>query len=339
MLEEMNNPEIRAQAPQRRCRGAFTLLEVMISIFIFALILTSIYEIWSLVLMGKQSASFAAEETQRTRVGMRALSESLMSARMFRANTNYYSFEVDNDGDYSALSFVAYLPPGFIGSGLYDGLPLRRLTYVVEANESGRNSLILYQHPLLIDEEYTDLIPPIELSTDISFFAVEFWDTNELDWVLDWENTNTLPQLARVSMGHGYVGNEPAQLDSRVVAMSGTIIDPQIQGTVSSGMTMGAQGGGQGGPGGQGGQGGGQGGQGGRPGMGGGGRPGGGQGAREEAGDPAAVAEAAGPAAVLDPVAGRVEGPAVGLTRAEAVPRCPEAREVADANRQKRMDS
>lgn len=60
---------------------------------------------------------------------------------------------------------------------------------------------------------------------------------------------------------------------------------------------------------------------------------------REEAGDPAAVAEAAGPAAVLDPVAGRVEGPAVGLTRAEAVPRCPEAREVADANRQKRMDS
>ncbi|MGI6346259.1 MAG: prepilin-type N-terminal cleavage/methylation domain-containing protein [Limisphaerales bacterium] len=280
MLEEMNNPEIRAQAPQRRCRGAFTLLEVMISIFIFALILTSIYEIWSLVLMGKQSASFAAEETQRTRVGMRALSESLMSARMFRANTNYYSFEVDNDGDYSALSFVAYLPPGFIGSGLYDGLPLRRLTYVVEANESGRNSLILYQHPLLIDEEYTDLIPPIELSTDISFFAVEFWDTNELDWVLDWENTNTLPQLARVSMGHGYVGNEPAQLDSRVVAMSGTIIDPQIQGTVSSGMTMGAQGGGQGGPGGQGGQGGGQGGQGGRPGMGGGGRPGGGQGAQ-----------------------------------------------------------
>lgn len=278
----MNHFEITPQRPESRAPKGFTILELMISIFIFALILTSIYEIWTLILSGKQSASFAAEETQRTRVGMRALSESLMSARMFRANTNYYSFEVDNGGDYSALSFVAYLPPGFIGSGLYDGLPLRRLTYLVEPNERGRNSLILYQQPLLVDEEYTDLIPPIELSTDVSFFSVEFWDTNELDWIRDWENTNALPQLARVSMGHGYVGNEPAQLDSRVIAMSGNIIDPQIQGTVSQGMTMGNQGGGTGGggrPGQGGGQGGGQGmGGGGRPGQGGGpGMPGGGR--------------------------------------------------------------
>lgn len=267
MFEKMNPIEITPQRPGPRTPRGFTILELMISIFIFGMILASIYEIWSLILTGKQSASFAAEETQRTRVGMRALSESLMSARMFQANTNYYSFEVDNEGDYTALSFVAYLPPGFIGSGLYDGLPLRRLTYIVEPNENNRNSLILYQQPLLVDEEYTDLIPPIELSTDVSFFSVEFWDTNELDWILDWENTNALPQLARVSMGHGYVGNEPAQLDSRVIAMSGNIIDPQIQGTVAQGMTMGNQAGGQGG---QGGQGGGQGMSGGRTGGGGG---------------------------------------------------------------------
>ncbi|MDD4455263.1 MAG: type II secretion system protein, partial [Candidatus Methanomethylophilaceae archaeon] len=179
MFEKMNHFEITPQRSEPRTPRGFTILELMISIFIFGMILTSIYEIWTLILSGKQSASFAAEETQRTRVGMRALSESLMSARMFQANTNYYSFEVDNEGDYTALSFVAYLPPGFIGSGLYDGLPLRRLTYSVEPNEGGRNSLILYQQPLLVDEEYTDLIPPIELSTDVSFFSVEFWDTNE----------------------------------------------------------------------------------------------------------------------------------------------------------------
>ena len=262
----MNPFEVTPQRTQPRAPRGFTILELMISIFIFSMILVSIYELWTLILTGKQSASFAAEETQRTRIGMRALSESLMSARMFQANTNYYSFEVDNEGDYSALSFVAYLPPGFIGSGLYDGLPLRRLTYIVEPNENGRNSLILYQQPLLVDEEYTDLIPPIELSTDVSFFSVEFWDTNELDWILDWENTNALPQLARVSMGHGYVGNQPAQLDSRVIAMSGNIITPQIQGAVAQDMTMGRQ---AGGPGGQG-QGGGW--------NQGGGRPGGGQG-------------------------------------------------------------
>jgi prepilin-type N-terminal cleavage/methylation domain-containing protein len=278
----MNPFEVTPQRTQPRAPRGFTILELMISIFIFSMILVSIYELWTLILTGKQSASFAAEETQRTRIGMRALSESLMSARMFQANTNYYSFEVDNEGDYSALSFVAYLPPGFIGSGLYDGLPLRRLTYIVEPNENGRNSLILYQQPLLVDEEYTDLIPPIELSTDVSFFSVEFWDTNELDWILDWENTNALPQLARVSMGHGYVGNQPAQLDSRVIAMSGNIITPQIQGAVAQDMTMGRQ---AGGPGGQG-QGGGWNQGGGRPGgqgqgggwNQGGGRPGGGQG-------------------------------------------------------------
>lgn len=225
-------------------RGAFTLLEMMISIAIFAMVLTSIYEIWTMLLMGKQAASYAAEETQRTRIGMRALTESLMSARMFQANTNYYSFEVDGESDYSALSFIAYLPPGFIGSGLYDGLPLRRITFVIEPNAQGRNSLVLYQRPLLLDQEYNDVIPPIELTTDVSCFTVEFWDTNEVDWMPYWDNTNSLPLLARVTLGYGYAGNGPAQLDSRVVAMSGSIVDPQIQGTVSAGMTMNNQSGG-----------------------------------------------------------------------------------------------
>ena len=119
-----------------RIKEAFTLLEMMVSIFIFSMILLSIYEIWTLILMGKQASTYAAAEVQRTRVGMRALSESLMAARIFQANTNYYSFEVDNEGDFTALSFVSYLPPGFIGSGLYDGLPLRRITYVVEGNDA-----------------------------------------------------------------------------------------------------------------------------------------------------------------------------------------------------------
>ncbi|MBR5604883.1 MAG: hypothetical protein IKW70_00435, partial [Verrucomicrobia bacterium] len=94
------------------------------------------------------------------------------------------------------------------------------------------------------DQEYNDVIPPIELTTDVSCFTVEFWDTNEVDWVTYWDNTNSLPLLARVTLGYGYAGNGPAQLDSRVVAMSGSIVDPQIQGTVSAGMTMNNQSGG-----------------------------------------------------------------------------------------------
>lgn len=225
----------------QRMRSAFTMIEMMVAIFIFSLVLTSIYDIWTLILGGKQSASYAAEETQRTRIGMRALSEALMSARMFQANTNYYSFEVDGESDFSALSFIAYLPPGFIGSGLYDGIPLRRVSFVIEANEEGRNALVLYQRPLLLDEEYEDVIPPIELTTDISLFTVDFWDTNEVDWINYWDDTNTLPQIARISLGYGYSGRGPAQLDTRIIAMSGNVIPSDIQGTVNQNMTMGNQ--------------------------------------------------------------------------------------------------
>ena len=212
------------------------MLEMMISVFILSMVLTSIYEIWTLILMGKQSASYAAEETQRTRVGMRAISEALMSARMFQANTNYYSFEVDGESDYSALSFIAYLPPGFIGSGLYDGVPLRRVTFVVEPNAENRNSLVLYQRPLLLEEEYNDVIPPIELTTDVSMFQVDFWDTNELEWIPYWDNTNALPQVARIAIGYGYAGKEPLQLDTRIVAMSGAVVSADIQGQVNQNM-------------------------------------------------------------------------------------------------------
>lgn len=223
----------------QRTHSAFTMIEMMVAIFIFSMILTSIYDIWTLILMGKQSASYAAEETQRTRVGMRALSEALMSARMFQANTNFYSFEVDDESDFSALSFIAYLPPSFIGSGLYDGIPLRRVTFVIEANEEGRNALVLYQRPLLLDEEYEDVIPPIELTTDVSLFTIDFWDTNEMDWITYWEETNTLPQIARISLGYGYSGRGPAQLDTRIITMSGNVIPSDIQGTVNQNMTMG----------------------------------------------------------------------------------------------------
>ena len=221
-----------------RIKEAFTLLEMMVSIFIFSMILLSIYEIWTLILMGKQASTYAAAEVQRTRVGMRALSESLMAARIFQANTNYYSFEVDNEGDFTALSFVSYLPPGFIGSGLYDGLPLRRITYIVEGNDAGGNSLILYQQPLLVDEEYIDVIPPIELTSDITLFQVEFWDTNELDCILDCESTHVLPQLTCVSVGYGHGDRGyPSQLDSRIIAMGGGEIPVDIQGTVNQNMT------------------------------------------------------------------------------------------------------
>jgi len=224
-------------------RNAFTMIEIMISIFILSLVLTSIYSIWTLIFSGKQAASYAAEEVQRTRIGMRALCESLMSARMYQANTNFYSFEVDNDGNYTLLSFVSFLPPGFIGAGLYDGVALRRLTYAVESNDEGRNVLMLYQDPLLIDEESVGVIPPIELTRDISLFSVDFWDTNELDWLPEWENTNALPQLARITIGHGYASqNMPAEWETRIVAMSGAIVSAEIQGSVNQNLVGGVGG-------------------------------------------------------------------------------------------------
>jgi len=136
-----------------KARRAFTLVEIMIAVAIFAAVMIAIYSSWSAILRGKRIGQDAAAAAQRSRVAVRALENSLMSLQMFVANIKYDYFSADTSGDFATLSFVARLPKSFPRSGRFGDLNVRRVTFAVESGHDSKRQLVLRQTPLLMDPD------------------------------------------------------------------------------------------------------------------------------------------------------------------------------------------
>ena len=215
-----------AHGPARagRRRG-FTLLELMISIFIFALVMTAIYTIWISILRGTQAALAAAAEVQRSRIAMQTIEDALTTAIMHLENLRFYGFVADTSGDYAALSLVSRLPGSFPGVGYYAGgaLRVRRVSFFVEPDPTDVEELVMTQAPILLDPDALDAEPyRLALARDVTEFKLEFWDLRKEEWVDEWRWTNQLPKLVRVTLGLGRKGDNPHKAHdvvSRVIAL------------------------------------------------------------------------------------------------------------------------
>src|ERR1044071_6710858 len=161
---------------------AFTLVEIMVALTIFAAVLVAIYSSWSALLRGKTIGMAAAAEAQRARVAVRALENSLVSLQMFQANLKYYSFFADTSGDFASLSFVARLPQSFPRSGDFGDQVLRRLTFTVEPGTNRENVLVLRQNPVLFDPGVDEEENPLVLARRVKAFTLEFWGPRSTDW-------------------------------------------------------------------------------------------------------------------------------------------------------------
>jgi hypothetical protein len=87
---------------------------------------------------------------------------------------------------------------------------------------------------------------PLILARNVKSFVIECWDTNQLDWVSEWENTNSIPPMLRVGLELGAntdLGNAaPKYAVVRAFAMPSSMMPAAVQ--------MGTVGGPPGGPGG-----------------------------------------------------------------------------------------
>ena len=202
---------------------AFTLVEIMVALTIFAAVLIAIYSSWSAILRGKTIGMAAAAEAQRARVAVRALENSLVSLQMFQANLKYYSFFADTSGDFASLSFVARLPQSFPRSGDFGDQVLRRLTFTVEPGTNRENVLVLRQNPVLFDPGVDEEENPLVLARRVKAFTLEFWGPRSTDWEPEWLYTNQLPKLIRFTLGFGQPGQKvlaPEDVCTRVVTLS-----------------------------------------------------------------------------------------------------------------------
>lgn len=176
-------------------RAAFTIIEIMIAVSIFALVMIAIFSSWSAILRGSRSGMKAAAEVQRTRVAVRALEEGLASAVMYVDNAKYYHFSSDTSGKHAFISFVARLPASFPASGMFGDQEVRRVVFYVKDG-----NLMLAQGPLLeatkkIGKPYT-----IALAPGVTLFDMEFYDGMANKWFAEWFSTNQLPKMVRIAL-------------------------------------------------------------------------------------------------------------------------------------------
>lgn len=234
-------------------RRAFTLIEVMVSLAIFALLVAAVYSTWVLIIKAAQVGQEAAAQVQRQRIAIRTIEDSLTCIQSFQASIQYYTFLVEN-GPQPQLSFVARVPDVFPRNGRFGDFNLRRLTFTVEAVSDSEKDLVLRQNPILMDVDPAEQATPLVLARNVKDFTVECWDTNALDWVDTWESTNSLPPMVRVTLVLGSNLKDknspgPTLAIAREIALPSGTMPSAVQGGQGSGgggVGAGAGGGGAG---------------------------------------------------------------------------------------------
>ena len=209
-----------------RKTGAFTVVEVMMAIFLFSLIIIGIYSVWSAIIRASKAGLSAAAMAQRARISIRAIEEALTTAQMFSANGTNYLFLADTSDEKSgALEFTARLPADFPGVGRFGDTVVRRVRFEVD----GQRNLNMMQRPMLATEDFQAY--SLQLAQDVTLFMFEFWDEQKKEYVTEWAYTNQLPRIVRVALGVGKSANSkmPQDLETRTIAMPCVAIPPQWQ--------------------------------------------------------------------------------------------------------------
>ena len=199
----------------------------MVALAIFVMIVATIYSTFILIVKSKMVAQQAAAQAQRERIAIRTVENSLMCVQSYQASMKYYSFVVEN-GSEPVFSFTSYLPEVFPRNGKFGSFYLRRLTYSVEPGVDQEKNLVLRQAPILMDMDDNEKNVPLVLARNVKSFLVECWDTNNMAWDTEWDYTNNVPPLVRVTFTLGSHtadgGDGPVTTLSRVIALSGSTV-------------------------------------------------------------------------------------------------------------------
>jgi prepilin-type N-terminal cleavage/methylation domain-containing protein len=219
-------------SPIRSASKAFTLLEVMVALFIFSLVLIAIYSTWLLILKGTASAQKAAAAVQRSRIAIRTIEDALLTVQMFNANMNHYVFMADTSGDFASLSLVARLPESFPGVGRYGDQVVRRVSFYTQPGKDGGTELVMTQAPMLLETNSSVEAYTIVLAKDVSLFWMEFYDQRKGEWMDEWKYTNMLPRLVQVALGQGKSRNAlgPQDIVMRIIAIPSVAVFADVQG-------------------------------------------------------------------------------------------------------------
>ena len=223
--------------PRHRSRRAFTIIEVMIAIFLFGVIIFAIYAAWLAVLRGSRAGLKAAAEVQRSRIAMRTIEDALVTSQLFVQNIYYYAFVADTSGELAGMTMVSRLPASFPGVGRYGDQIVRRVSFMVQPGAQG-NELVMTQAPMLVDTNSTFEPYSLVLARDVTRFTLEFYNAQKEEWEEEWKYTNALPALVMVTLGLGKKGDSQHPHDemAKLIALPAAAVTGDIQAQRQPGM-------------------------------------------------------------------------------------------------------
>lgn len=220
---------------------AFSLLELMLALAIFAMVLTAIYASWSGILRASKIGSEAAADIQRSRIAMQTIEDALSCAQSYQADIQHYSFLGEN-GREASLSFVARLPDEFPRSGKFGDFDVRRVTFALQPGPDSVAELVLRQNPILRSMDEDEMEHPLVLARNVKDFVLQFWDPTANDWTDEWTQTNQLPRMVQVALSfNGADSTKPLSTVIRTVSLPSVMVQAAWQRPVSGRASLGAK--------------------------------------------------------------------------------------------------
>ena len=188
---------------RRQARSAFTLIELLVALAIFSLAAAMSGGIfWSITKAWNRGGEML-EQLHYGEFAMEQLVTALRGAAWFPSKPEAFGFWLDPRGGTGSsaaneISWVtsgtAFLPPD---SPYQHGL--HRLSVTVDGSGEDR-SLVVQAWPHLAEEVELGGVESWRVAPGVDGFSCEWYDFEEDRWSQDWEETNSLPKLVRVTL-------------------------------------------------------------------------------------------------------------------------------------------
>jgi general secretion pathway protein J len=203
--------------------GGFTLIEILVALAIFGLAVTAMYSGWIAILRASKTGLEAAAQAQRERIAIRTIEEALTASRSFAADLQHYGFAAEN-GSEAKLSFVARLQKSFPRSGKFGDMDVRRVSFSVENGPDSQKQLVLRQSPILMEFDEDEQGHPLVLAKNVKDLVLEFWPANGNEWLDEWNQSNTLPKMVKMTLrlaspNQRYASSRTQEEITRIVAL------------------------------------------------------------------------------------------------------------------------
>lgn len=211
----------RVRPFQTRARAGFTLLELLLAMTIFTLVTgMAAGAFWSITKTWNRSNEML-DQLHYGEFAMNQLVTALRGAAWFSSKPEAFGFWLEDQGGTSAdaqnkISWVtsgtAFLPPD---STLQNGL--HRLSVTVDSVE-GERGLVVRAWPHVAEEVKETDVEAWLIAPEVRGFSCEWYDFDGEDWSQDWEETNSLPKVLRVTMTmEPYAEGEESLTMARIV--------------------------------------------------------------------------------------------------------------------------